>query len=84
MSELAAFLGVSAVVIATPGPDTALTIRNTLLGGRAAGSPADVAGVALVMMGIALHRPESAGSDLRRAERVRASPTVATTVTRRS
>jgi threonine/homoserine/homoserine lactone efflux protein len=32
-----AFLGVSAIVIITPGPDTALTIRNTLLGGRKAG-----------------------------------------------
>jgi threonine/homoserine/homoserine lactone efflux protein len=32
-----AFLGVSALVICTPGPDTALTIRNTLLGGRRAG-----------------------------------------------
>ncbi|MDQ0468192.1 LysE family translocator [Labrys wisconsinensis] len=32
-----AFLGVSAMVIATPGPDTAMTIRNTLLGGRAGG-----------------------------------------------
>jgi threonine/homoserine/homoserine lactone efflux protein len=32
-----AFLGVSAIVIATPGPDTALTVRNTLLGGRKAG-----------------------------------------------
>ena len=32
-----AFLGVSAVVIMTPGQDTALTIRNTLLGGRVAG-----------------------------------------------
>lgn len=29
-----AFLGLSAVVIATPGPDTALTVRNTLEGGR--------------------------------------------------
>jgi threonine/homoserine/homoserine lactone efflux protein len=29
-----AFLGVSAVVIVTPGQDTALTIRNTLAGGR--------------------------------------------------
>jgi threonine/homoserine/homoserine lactone efflux protein len=36
-SSLIAFLGISAVVIATPGPDTALTIRNTLLGGRRAG-----------------------------------------------
>jgi threonine/homoserine/homoserine lactone efflux protein len=32
--HLWAFLGVSAVVIVTPGQDTALTIRNTLLGGR--------------------------------------------------
>ena len=37
MRELVAFLGVSALVIATPGQDTALTIRNTLLGGRRAG-----------------------------------------------
>ena len=36
-SQLAAFLGVSAIVIMTPGPDTALTIRNTLMGGRRAG-----------------------------------------------
>jgi threonine/homoserine/homoserine lactone efflux protein len=35
--ELVAFLGVSALVIVTPGQDTALTIRNTLLGGRGAG-----------------------------------------------
>jgi threonine/homoserine/homoserine lactone efflux protein len=35
--HLAAFLGVSAIVIVTPGPDTALTIRNSLLGGRRAG-----------------------------------------------
>ncbi len=32
-----AFLGISIFVIATPGPDTALTIRNTLLGGRRGG-----------------------------------------------
>jgi threonine/homoserine/homoserine lactone efflux protein len=31
------FLGVSALVIAIPGQDTALTIRNTLLGSRATG-----------------------------------------------
>ena len=37
VGQLAAFLGVSAIVIATPGPDTALTIRNTLMGGRRAG-----------------------------------------------
>jgi threonine/homoserine/homoserine lactone efflux protein len=35
--ELAAFLGISALVIVTPGQDTALTIRNALLGGRRAG-----------------------------------------------
>ncbi|HEX2647654.1 MAG TPA: LysE family translocator [Candidatus Dormibacteraeota bacterium] len=33
-----AFLGVSFLVICTPGQDTALTIRNTLLGGRRAGA----------------------------------------------
>jgi threonine/homoserine/homoserine lactone efflux protein len=31
------FLGVAAIVIVTPGQDTALTIRNTLLGGRRSG-----------------------------------------------
>jgi RhtB (resistance to homoserine/threonine) family protein len=34
---LLGFVGVSLVVICTPGPDTALTIRNTLAGGRHAG-----------------------------------------------
>jgi threonine/homoserine/homoserine lactone efflux protein len=43
--QLLAFLGVSAVVICTPGPDTALTIRNALAGGRRAGV-ATAAGVA--------------------------------------
>ena len=37
MKEILAFLGVSALVIVTPGQDTALTIRSTLLGGRRAG-----------------------------------------------
>jgi len=37
-SVLLTFLGLSMVVIATPGPDTALTVRNTLLGGRSAGT----------------------------------------------
>jgi threonine/homoserine/homoserine lactone efflux protein len=32
-----AFLGVSMIVIATPGPDTALTIRSALFRGRSAG-----------------------------------------------
>jgi threonine/homoserine/homoserine lactone efflux protein len=34
LAQLAAFSGISALVIVTPGPDTALTIRNALLGGR--------------------------------------------------
>jgi threonine/homoserine/homoserine lactone efflux protein len=37
MAELAAFLGISALVICTPGQDTALTIRNTLVGSRRGG-----------------------------------------------
>jgi threonine/homoserine/homoserine lactone efflux protein len=37
LESLAAFLAVSAVVICTPGQDTALTIRNTLAGGRRSG-----------------------------------------------
>jgi threonine/homoserine/homoserine lactone efflux protein len=37
METLAAFFVVAMVVIVTPGPDTALTIRNTLLGGRRGG-----------------------------------------------
>ena len=35
--SLWAFLLISIFVIVTPGPDTAVTIRSTLLGGRAAG-----------------------------------------------
>ena len=45
MGELAAFLGIAILVIVTPGQDTALTIRNTMLGGRPAGV-ATAAGVA--------------------------------------
>ena len=37
LASYMAFLGVSLLVICTPGQDTALTIRNTLLGGRRAG-----------------------------------------------
>jgi threonine/homoserine/homoserine lactone efflux protein len=37
IAELAAFFLVATVVIVTPGPDTALTIRNTLAGGRRSG-----------------------------------------------
>jgi threonine/homoserine/homoserine lactone efflux protein len=35
--SLLAYLLISLAVIVTPGPDTALTIRNTLLGGRPSG-----------------------------------------------
>ncbi|HEX2044185.1 MAG TPA: LysE family translocator [Gaiellaceae bacterium] len=35
--ELAAFLAISVLVIVTPGQDTLLTIRNTILGGRGGG-----------------------------------------------
>src|SRR5215472_6372700 len=38
IAHVGAFLGISLIVIATPGPDTALTIRNTLCGGRRAGA----------------------------------------------
>jgi threonine/homoserine/homoserine lactone efflux protein len=37
VSEFIAFLGVAVLVIVTPGPDTAVTIRATLLGGRMGG-----------------------------------------------
>jgi threonine/homoserine/homoserine lactone efflux protein len=46
LPSLVAFVAVSAVVICTPGQDTALTIRNTLTGGRQAGI-STAAGVAL-------------------------------------
>jgi threonine/homoserine/homoserine lactone efflux protein len=35
--RLLGFLGIAVAVIVTPGPDTALTIRNTFRGGRPAG-----------------------------------------------
>lgn len=44
--SLMAFVGISVVVIVTPGPDTAITIRNTLLGGRT-GGVATALGVAI-------------------------------------
>jgi threonine/homoserine/homoserine lactone efflux protein len=44
--SFAAFLGISAIVIMTPGQDTAMTIRNTMLGGRPAGM-ATALGVAI-------------------------------------
>src|SRR3954469_16440322 len=50
MGALWAFVGVAALVIVTPGPDTALTVRNALLGGRRAG----VATAAGVTLGLAV------------------------------
>src|SRR5438132_12802968 len=47
--NFAAFLGISLVVILSPGPDTALTIRNTLVGGRGGG----IATAAGVVTGLA-------------------------------
>jgi threonine/homoserine/homoserine lactone efflux protein len=44
--SLLAFVAVSVVVICTPGQDTALTVRNTLAGGRRSGI-ATAAGVSL-------------------------------------
>jgi threonine/homoserine/homoserine lactone efflux protein len=38
LEQYLAFLGVSLLVICSPGQDTALTIRNTLLGGRPGGA----------------------------------------------
>jgi threonine/homoserine/homoserine lactone efflux protein len=46
VTDLAGFVALAIVVIVTPGPDTALTIRNTLVGGRPTGI-ATAAGVAL-------------------------------------
>lgn len=37
VGHLSAFVGVAVIVIVTPGPDTVLTIRNTLRGGRRGG-----------------------------------------------
>jgi threonine/homoserine/homoserine lactone efflux protein len=37
LGQLIAFVGLSVAVICTPGPDTALTVRNALGGGRGAG-----------------------------------------------
>lgn len=47
--NFAAFLGVSILVIVAPGQDTALTIRNTLVGGRRGG----IATAAGVVTGLA-------------------------------
>jgi threonine/homoserine/homoserine lactone efflux protein len=57
MELLLAFLGVAALVIVTPGPDTAMTIRATLLGGRRAGVMT-VTGTVLVALGLRLATEE--------------------------
>jgi threonine/homoserine/homoserine lactone efflux protein len=46
VAHLAAFLGVSALVIVAPGPDTALTLRNAVFGSRRSGV-ATAVGVAI-------------------------------------
>jgi threonine/homoserine/homoserine lactone efflux protein len=48
--DLLAFVAVSAVVICTPGQDTALLVRNTLTGGRSSG----IATAGGVTLGIAI------------------------------
>jgi threonine/homoserine/homoserine lactone efflux protein len=49
-AELPAFVALAVFVIVTPGPDTALTVRNTISGGRRAG----VATAAGVSSGLAV------------------------------
>src|SRR5215204_3988997 len=49
MAEALAFLGVCALVICTPGPDTALTVRNSIIGGRRTGV-STAAGIAVGQM----------------------------------
>ena len=63
LTQLAAFLGVAALVICTPGQDTALTIRNVLGGGRRSGL-ATAAGVVLgqAVSPHAHHTPREAAS----------------------
>src|SRR3989442_12117118 len=46
LGQYLAFVGISLLVICTPGQDTALTIRNTLLGDRRTGA-ATALGVAV-------------------------------------
>ena len=46
MTDVIGFVALAIIVIVTPGPDTALTVRNTLRGGRACGL-ATALGVAL-------------------------------------
>jgi threonine/homoserine/homoserine lactone efflux protein len=49
-SELAAYAALALAVVVSPGPDTLLVLRNTLLGGR----PAGVATVAGIVCGLGM------------------------------
>ena len=66
-AHVAAFLGVAALVIITPGQDTALTIRNTLAGGRRGGVDT-AAGVALGQLVWALSASAGLAALLRASE----------------
>jgi threonine/homoserine/homoserine lactone efflux protein len=50
LANLGAFVAVSAIVICTPGQDTAVTVRSTLAGGRRAG----IASAVGITIGIAI------------------------------
>ena len=63
---LLSFLGVSALVIVTPGQDTALVIRNTLRGGRRSG--------VLTAAGVSHRQLRLGGRDERRARSGARSP----------
>jgi threonine/homoserine/homoserine lactone efflux protein len=67
IAQAAAFLGVSALVIVTPGQDTALTIRNSLVGGRRGGVQTAV-GVALGQLVWALATSVGVAAVLRASE----------------
>ena len=89
MGELAAFLGIAILVIVTPGQDTALMIRNSLLGGRRAGVA--TAARNRVRAGVlddrGEHRPGGAarglGAGVRRDSGSPARPTSSTSACRR-
>ena len=69
MAHFGAFLGISLLVIVTPGQDTALTIRNTLLGGKRAGA-ATALGVAAGQATWTIPTPRWPGSSIARGRRV--------------
>jgi threonine/homoserine/homoserine lactone efflux protein len=67
LAQPAAFLAVSALVIVTPGQDTALTIRNSLVGGRRGGVQTAI-GVALGQLVWALATSVGVAAVLRASE----------------